>query len=157
MPMDAIELLKDDHVKLLDLLDQLSKTTERAKKTRPELLEKIALELHAHTFLEEEIFYPAFKDSNGKENDKMYFEAKEEHRAVEDLIIPDLKKTDPASLQFSGRAKVLKELLEHHIEEEEEEMFVQARDTMSSEVLSELGVQMAAKKKELMKQGQYKA
>ena len=59
----------------------------------------------------------------------MYHEAKEEHRTVDSLVLPDLKKTDPSSTEFSGRVKVVKELLEHHIEEEETEMFPQAKSS----------------------------
>ncbi|HET8791305.1 MAG TPA: hemerythrin domain-containing protein [Modicisalibacter sp.] len=148
--MNAIDLLKEDHDKVRELLKQLVNTTEGAEKKRPELLAKIEKEVKVHTQIEEEIFYPAFKESNGKKNDKMYYEACEEHRAVEDLVMPDLKKTDPTGVEFSGRAKVLKELLEHHADEEEEEMFEQARKTMSESDLNELGDKMAARKKELM-------
>lgn len=148
--MNAIEMLKEDHDKVRELLKKLVDTTEGAEKERPELLAKIEKEVKIHTQLEEEIFYPAFKESNGKENDRMYYEACEEHRAVEELVMPDLKKTDPAGTEFSGRAKVLKELLDHHTEEEEDEMFEQARKTMSESELDELGDKMAARKKELM-------
>ncbi|KAA0011775.1 hemerythrin domain-containing protein [Billgrantia pellis] len=148
--MNALDLLKEDHDKVRDLLEQLVNTTERAEKKRPDLLAKIEKEMQVHTQIEEEIFYPAFKKASGKQNDKMYYEAHEEHRAVEDLVLPDLKQADPGGTQFSGRAKVLKELIEHHAEEEEEEMFPQARKTMSERELEELGEKMQARKKELM-------
>lgn len=148
--MNALELLKDDHDKVRELLSQLVNTTEGAYKKRPELLAKIEKEMKVHTKIEEEIFYPAFKEANGKENDKMYFEAFEEHRAVDDLVMPDLKKADPEGTAFSGRAKVLKELIEHHAEEEEGEMFEQARKSMSESELKELGEKMAERKKALM-------
>lgn len=149
--MNAIELLKQDHEKVKKLLEELSNTTERAVKKRTELLQKVALELEVHTTLEEEDFYPAFKQAGGKDEAKMYHEAKEEHRAVEALVLPDLLNTDPGIVEFSGRLKVLKELLEHHIEEEEEEMFKEAQKLMSSEELSTLGKQMEEKKVKLMK------
>lgn len=149
--MNAIELLKQDHEKVKKLLEELSNTTERAVKKRTELLQKVALELEVHTTLEEEDFYPAFKQAGGKDEAKMYHEAKEEHRAVEALVLPDLLNTDPGTVEFSGRLKVLKELLEHHIEEEEEEMFKEAQKLMSSEELSTLGKQMEEKKMKLMK------
>ena len=149
--MNAIELLKQDHEKVKKLLEELSNTTERAVKKRTELLQKVALELEVHTTLEEEDFYPAFKQAGGKDEAKMYHEAKEEHRAVEALVLPDLLNTDPGTVEFSGRLKVLKELLEHHIEEEEEEMFKEAEKLMSSEELSTLGKQMEEKKVKLMK------
>lgn len=148
--MNALDLLKEDHDKVRDLLSQLVNTTERAEKKRPELLAKIEKEIQVHTQIEEEIFYPAFKKASGKTNDVMYYEAHEEHRAVEELVMPDLKKADPGGTQFSGRAKVLKELIEHHAAEEEEEMFPQARKTMTKSELEELGERMQARKKELM-------
>ena len=147
--MNAIELLKDDHKKVLKLLDEITSTTERAVKTRTDLLAQIQAELSVHTSLEEEDFYPAYKKAGGKEQAKMYHEAIEEHRAVEKLVLPDLLATDPGSLQFSGRIKVLKELLEHHIEEEEEDMFKEANKLLSKDQLNELGEQMAAKQKKL--------
>jgi iron-sulfur cluster repair protein YtfE (RIC family) len=119
-PMDAISLLKQDHKTVRVLLTELAETTTRAKKTRSELLQKIKTELEVHTTIEEEIFYPAFKAAGEKADDsKMFFEALEEHRAAGDLVLPDLLKTDVGSDQFSGRAKVLKELVEHHADEEE--------------------------------------
>lgn len=151
--MNALELLKEDHDKVRDLLEQLVNTSERAEKKRPDLLAKIAKEMQVHTQIEEEIFYPAFKKASGKQNDKMYYEAHEEHHAVEDLALPDLKKADPGGTQFSGRAKVLKELIEHHAKDEEEEMFPQARKTMSARELEELGEKIQARKKELKAAG----
>lgn len=82
----------------------------------------------------------------------MYFEALEEHRAAEDLVLPDLLQTDPSSEQFSGRAKVLKELIEHHVKEEEQDMFKQARSLLDKATLQELGEQMAQRKQEVIKE-----
>jgi hemerythrin-like domain-containing protein len=148
--MDAIALLKQDHTFVKGLLEQLADSTSRAVKKRGELLQQIHINLKAHTTIEEEIFYPAFKEAGKKEEEKMYYEALEEHRAAEDLVLPDLMKTDPATEQFSGRAKVLKELIEHHIEEEEEEMFKDAKKLLSKEELSDLGARMETRKAELL-------
>ncbi|UPG84509.1 hemerythrin domain-containing protein [Luteibacter aegosomatis] len=150
--MDAIALLKEDHKLVKNLLGELAESTTRAVKKRTELLQQIHMNLKAHTTIEEEIFYPAFKSAGKKEEEKMYFEALEEHRAAEDLVLPDLMKTDPATEQFSGRAKVLKELIEHHIEEEEGEMFKDARKLLDKAQLEELGARMEARKKELLQQ-----
>jgi hemerythrin-like domain-containing protein len=79
----------------------------------------------------------------------MNYEALEEHRAVDDLVLPDLLKTDPDSEQFSGRAKVLKELVEHHADEEEKEMFKLAKKTFNNEELRDLGERMAAMKQDM--------
>ncbi|MBS9404609.1 hemerythrin domain-containing protein [Halomonas sp. TRM85114] len=149
--MNALDLLKQDHDKVRDLLTQLVNTTEQAGKKRPELLAKIEKELHVHTQIEEEIFYPAFvKAAKNKQDEKLYHEAREEHRAVENMVMPDLKNTDPGGVEFSGRAKVLKELVEHHASEEEEEMFEHARKLISKSELEQLGEEMEARKKQLL-------
>jgi hemerythrin superfamily protein len=149
--MNAIELLKNDHVKVRGLLKQLTDTTKRAEKTRTELLATIAKEIEVHSKIEEEIFYPAFKDAAGEGDDEaMYFEALEEHHAAGDLVLPDLLATDVTSDKFSGRAKVLKELIEHHAGEEEKEMFPRAKELLGNEILRELGAKMEARKAELM-------
>lgn len=148
--MDAIKLLKTDHKLVKDLLAQLEETSERATKKRTSLLREIQINLKAHTTIEEEIFYPAFKEAGRKAEAKMYFEALEEHRAAEDLVMPDLLETDPASVEFSGRAKVLKELIEHHANEEEKEMFKDAKELLSREELAQLGAQMEERKAEVI-------
>jgi len=150
--MDAISLLKDDHKLMRKLLDELESSTARAAKKRVMLLQKIKSNLEAHTSIEEEIFYPAFREAGMKsDDDKMYFEALEEHRAAGDMVLPDLLKTAPASEKFSGRAKVLKELVEHHADEEEKEMFPRARRLLSKAELMELGQRMDERKKELLR------
>jgi iron-sulfur cluster repair protein YtfE (RIC family) len=133
------------------LLDQLSSTTERAVKTRQELLHRIEQELTVHTQLEEQIFYPAYKQAGGKDAAIMDAEAREEHRTVEALVLPDLLQTDPGSIPFTGRVKVLKELLEHHIEEEEGELFPEADKLLGKSRLEELGLEMESMKKGLKK------
>ena len=149
--MNAIDLLKADHERVKAILTQLSESTERGVKKRTELLAKLEMEISIHTKLEEEILYPAFKEAGGKEQDIMYYEAKEEHRTVDSLVLPDLKATDPGTPEFSGRVKVVKELLEHHIEEEETEMFPQANKLLGKAKLNELGQQMEVMKAEYKK------
>ncbi len=152
--MDAIALLTKDHQAVKKMLEDLADTTPRAVKTRTDLLEKIAAALKAHTTIEEEIFYPAFKQQGGKSDDaRMFFEAIEEHRAAGDLVLPDLQAAEVDSDVFSGRAKVLKELVTHHADEEEEEMFPRAREVFSQSELDELGRKMDARKKELLQEG----
>ena len=150
--MNAIDLLIEDHERVKDILTRLTESTERAVKTRSELLSKLEMEVTIHTELEEQILYPAFKEAGGKEEVKMYHEAKEEHRAVDALVLPDLKATDPSSLEFSGRVKVCKELLEHHIEEEEEEMFPSARELFDEARLEDMGAQMVELRNRLKKE-----
>lgn len=149
--MNAIDLLKADHEKVKSILSQLSESTDRAVKKRTELLEKLELEVSIHTQLEEEILYPAYKAAGGKAEAEMYYEAKEEHRTVDSLVLPDLKGTDPTSPEFAGRVKVIKELLEHHIEEEETDMFPHAKKLLGKAKLDELGDQMLTLKASLKK------
>ena len=149
--MNAIDLLKADHEKVKGILSQLSESTDRAVKKRTELLEKLELEVSIHTQLEEEILYPAYKAAGGKAEAEMYYEAKEEHRTVDSLVLPDLKDTDPTSPEFAGRVKVIKELLEHHIEEEETDMFPHAKKILGKAKLDELGDQMLTLKASLKK------
>lgn len=154
MARNALEMLKEDHRKVKELLSELVQTTSRAEKKRQQLLNKIDQELHIHSHLEEEIFYPAFKEAGNSGFSKIYFEALEEHRAVDELLMPDLRKTSPTSEKFSGRAKVLKEMVEHHVEEEEKDMFKKAQKAMSKEELVELGERMAERKHEMQRQMQ---
>ena len=145
--MNAIDLLIQDHKLVKKLLEELCATTERAVKKRAELLQRIWQELQIHTALEEDILYPAIKQAGGKEEAKMYYEAKEEHRTVDALVLPDLLDTQTGTLEFAGRVKVMKELLEHHIEEEEEALFPTAKKLLGKDQLDELGLAMQAQKK----------
>jgi hypothetical protein len=150
--IDAISMLKADHEKVRGLLAQLEKSTERSAAKREELLAKIALELEIHTTIEEEIFYPAYRDAVKKQEDrKLYQEALEEHHVV-DLVMPELEETDAGTEIFSAKAKVLKEVVEHHAEEEEKEMFKRAKKVFDADELRELAERMEARKAEL--QGQ---
>jgi hemerythrin-like domain-containing protein len=146
--MEAIALLLDDHKQLRALLSRLEKATTR---TQGPTLEKVAALLKAHTKIEEQIFYPAFKEAGKKkDDDKMYFEALEEHRAAGELVLPDLLQTSIGTDQFGGRAKVLKELVEHHAGEEEKEMFPRARKLLDIATRKELGEQMGELRKTLL-------
>lgn len=155
--MDAIKLLTEDHKAVRKLLEELAETTPRAVKKRADLLDEIRVQLKAHTAIEEEIFYPEFKKA-GKNGDdaQMFFEAMEEHRAAGDLVLPDLLATEVASEKFSGRAKVLKELVTHHADEEEEEMFPRAKELFDKEQLKALGERMEVRKTQLVKKLQAK-
>jgi len=146
---DAISILTGDHQRVRELLRRLDNTTERATTQRKDLLAEIENEVKVHTTVEEEIFYPAFKEAVRSKSDKeIYAEALEEHHLV-DLVMPEIKSTDAASGQFGAKAKVLKDLIEHHAEEEEGEMFPKARKAMTSAELVELGKQIQSRKQDL--------
>jgi hemerythrin superfamily protein len=149
--MDAITLLKADHKKVKKLLTELEKSTERAIASRVKVLSEIENELNLHVTIEEEIFYPAFRDAAQKRDDRiMFFEAIEEHDvATKELAA--LKEADPSTQVFSAKAKVLKELVEHHAEEEEKEMFPRARKLMDASHLALLGERMEARKRDMQR------
>jgi hemerythrin-like domain-containing protein len=125
------------------LLTELESTTERGIKTREELFATIKGELTIHEVIEEEIFYPALK-SHPKAKD-VVLEAYEEHHVV-DMLMGELEALDVSDETWGAKAIVMKENIEHHIEEEESEMFPQARQVFSRQELEDLATQMAARK-----------
>jgi hemerythrin-like domain-containing protein len=141
--MDAIALLKDDHDKVKELLTELESTTERGVKTRAELFSTIKGELTVHEIIEEEIFYPALK-GHPKAKD-IVLEGYEEHHVV-DLLMRELEDLDVTDETWGAKALVMKENIEHHIEEEEGEMFKQARSVFEEGELADLGARMAERK-----------
>jgi hemerythrin-like domain-containing protein len=143
---DAIAILKEDHERVRGLLAELEKTTEKAGSKREKLLATIEQELKVHTKIEEDVFYPAFFDACQKTDDKkLYYEAIEEHHVV-DLVLPEIKQADPSTARFAAKAKVLKDLVEHHAEEEESEMFPRARTLMDRQELLHLGEELGRAK-----------
>src|SRR3954454_24534115 len=141
--MDAITMLKNDHDKMKELLKQLESTTERGVKTREELFATIKGELTVHETIEEEIFYPALKEHpKAKE---LVLEAYEEHHVV-DNVMAELEGLDVSDETWGAKATVMKENVEHHIQEEEQEMFKQARQVFERDELDDLGARMAERK-----------
>jgi hemerythrin-like domain-containing protein len=147
--MDALSLLKEDHDKVKKLLKDLDSTTERGVKTREQLFNKIKQELEIHEAIEEEIFYPALKDH--PKTKELTLEAYEEHHVV-DLVMAEIEAIPFDQETWGAKFTVMKENVEHHIEEEEEEMFKQAKQVFDEDELSQLGESMAKRKQELMQQ-----
>ena len=141
--MDAITMLKTDHDKVKRLLADLETTTERGVKTREELFATIKGELTIHETIEEEIFYPALK-SHPKAKD-VVLEGYQEHHVV-DLLMGELESMDVSDERWGAKATVMKENIEHHIEEEEGDMFKKARQVFDRGELEDLGERMAERK-----------
>ena len=143
---DAIALLKEDHDRVRELLGELEETSERSESKRQKLLDTIEEELTVHTKIEEDVFYPALFDAAKNSEDKeLYYEAIEEHHVV-DLVLPEVKSTDAGTPEFAAKAKVLKDLVEHHAEEEESEMFPRVKKLMDRKRLMELGEELTRAK-----------
>ena len=145
--MDAIQLLKDDHDMMKKMLTELDSTTERGTKTREALFAKVREELTVHEAIEEEIFYPALKEHpKAKE---LVLEAYEEHGVV-DMIMAEIEGVPFDDERWGAKFTVMKENIEHHIEEEEKEMFKQARDVFDRDELEALGERMMSRKRQLL-------
>jgi hemerythrin-like domain-containing protein len=145
--VDALTLLKEDHDKVKKILNELDSTTDRGVKTREELFTKVKTELQIHESIEEEIFYPALKEHpKAKE---IVLEAYEEHNVV-DMVMKEIEGIPYEDETWGAKLTVMKENVEHHIEEEEKEMFGQARQVFEKEELDKLGQRMESRKEQLM-------
>ena len=146
--MNAFTLLKADHKKVAGILEKLDATTERGVKTREELFTQLKTELDVHTRIEETIFYPALEKAD--ETRDITLEAFEEHRLVKQLL-SELQSMAKDKEEWTAKFTVLKENIEHHVEEEEGEMFRDARKVLSEEDIETLGTRMEKAKSEQMK------
>ena len=149
--MDAITLLKEDHQKVKKLMGELEKTTERGVKTREELFTKLVNELTVHEKIEEKIFYPRVKEqATTKKVEEMIAESYEEHHFV-DTVKAELQDTPFDAEEWAAKFKVMKENVEHHaFEEEEEKLFPKVQKIFSKDELEAMGTEMEELKQELL-------
>jgi hemerythrin superfamily protein len=147
--MNAFQLLKEDHKKVSGLFEQIEPTTERAEKSRTELFAKLKEELDIHARIEESIFYPSIK--RAAETRDIVLEGFEEHHVIK-MLLKELEAMPVDTEQWTAKVKVLQENVEHHVEEEEGEMFQKARDVLSEEQINQLGAQMEEMKAQLKQQ-----
>jgi len=134
--MNAFTLLKDDHEKVAGILEKIDETTERATKGREELFTQLKSELDVHTRIEEEILYPTLEEY--EETRAISLEAYEEHAVVKQLL-EELSSQPKDDEQWTAKFTVLKENIEHHVEEEEGEMFKKARKVLGEDEIEKLG------------------
>jgi len=144
---DAIALLTADHREVSEMFEQFEQLGDRATTSKEKLKDKIRKALIAHTTIEEEIFYPAVRAANVEEGEDMVDEAIVEHASVKDLI-KQLQEMQPDDELYDAKVKVLSEQVEHHVKEEEKEMFPKAKKAGLD--LLALGQEMALRKQELM-------
>ncbi|TWI69654.1 hemerythrin HHE cation binding domain-containing protein [Pseudoduganella lurida] len=145
-PLDAIALLKKDHDEVKAMFKEYEELGDRAYATKQKLAEKICLELTKHAIAEEEIFYPAVR-ADVDDADDMVDEATVEHASAKDLIA-QIHSMDPHDDLYDAKVKVLGEYIDHHVKEEEEEMFPEARKAKLDFV--ELGERIQARKDEIL-------
>jgi hemerythrin superfamily protein len=144
---DAIQLLKADHREVEKLFGQFTKAKGSERKMR--LCHKIIMEFLVHAQIEEEIFYPACKDAMNDED--LVNEAIVEHQAAKDLI-GEIRGMDPSDEMFDARMQVLQEQIEHHVKEEEDDLFPKAKKADLD--MKALGERLAMRKKQLMRERQ---
>lgn len=141
--MDAIKLLKEQHDEVEILFDKFEKADDSDEKQ--DLFAMIGDRLAAHAAIEEKIFYPeayrAGEEEDDEEVEEMLREAVEEHLAMK-RVIADLLEMEPSDDNFEAKMKVLRDEFEHHVEEEEGELFTEARKAIDGVRLDEMGIEM---------------
>jgi iron-sulfur cluster repair protein YtfE (RIC family) len=142
--MDPFELLKKDHETVSKLFDRIEAASGKAKIG---VFKQIKSELDLHTHIEETIFYPAIEKAN--ETRALTLEAYEEHKVVKELLA-ELDSANGVSDEWKAKLKVLRENVEHHVDEEENELFDKANDVLTGEEAERLGDRMRDEK---VKQG----
>src|SRR5437868_428211 len=130
--MNAIDLLESQHRDVEDLFSEIEEAKNADAKT--ELFEQLADSLATHAAIEEHHFYPAVR---AKRTEDILLESLEEHLGIK-RILADLMKTDASDETFDAKIKVLKEQVEHHVEEEEGELFPKVKKLLSAEELDAL-------------------
>jgi len=143
--VEATALLKKDHATVKALFKQFEAAGDRAGQKKQRLFDEIKTELDVHAAIEEEIFYPAMQEVRSKEVKDLVLEALEEHKVVKTLLA-QIAALRPSDEKFDAKVKVLQENVEHHADEEEKEMFPQAKKQLSDEKRKDLGKQMEARK-----------
>jgi hemerythrin-like domain-containing protein len=144
--MNPFTLLKKDHKTVAGLLNKLEKTTARRLKSRNDLFEQLKEALDVHTSIEEKILYPALKEK--QETEDIALEAIEEHKIVKTLLA-ELDESAKDTDEWTAKLTVLKENIEHHVEEEEGEMFPKSQKLFSKAELEDLGNRLAEEKQKL--------
>jgi len=137
--MNALELLKRDHRKVLEILSEIEQTSERAVKTRESLFTKLFQLLKTHEKMEEKILYPAAEKS--PEMEDLVKEAYEEHHVV-DNILAEVSKLSANAENWKAKITVMRENLEHHIKEEEQQLFPQLEKKFDQQTLTQFGDKM---------------
>ena len=145
--MNAIKLLKQQHREVEALFKQLEKA--RTAGSRRKTFDQIADKLAVHAAIEEKHFYPSVKRQS---TEGILLESVEEHLGVK-RVITDLLELDADDLTFEAKAKVLKDLVEHHVEEEEETLFPKVEKLIKADELAAIGEAMESTMEELMENG----
>ena len=140
MSTDAIVILKADHQEIRSLFRQFEAAGENATAAKGKLVDKIIQALTVHTYLENEVMYPAVRELVPELEDDI-LESYEEHH-VADVLCMELMALAPDAERFDAKTTVLIENVTHHIEEEEQDWFPKVREALSRKQLQEIGARM---------------
>jgi hemerythrin superfamily protein len=146
--MDAVKLLVEDHKKVKALFRDYEGLSDTAHKKRQQVVERVFRELEVHTKIEEELFYPAMEAKADDEGQQLVEEARQEHHVV-DVLMGEIKRLEPDNPEYAAKFTVLMENVEHHADEEEKQMFPQAKKMLRDE-LDTIGEHMERRKEQLM-------
>jgi hemerythrin superfamily protein len=139
--MDAITLLKEDHATVSKLFSGFDDLGDNAHEQKRKVVDEIIRELSIHAAIEEAVLYPTIRTVAKSGNtvlDDQVLESLEEHHVVK-WLLDELDGMDPKHERFDAKVTVLKETVEHHVDEEEDEMFPRLRDALDRKTLDELG------------------
>ncbi|KMQ50368.1 hemerythrin HHE cation-binding protein [Chitinispirillum alkaliphilum] len=125
MAADILDQIHTEHELVQNLFKEILQTSTGSVKTREKLFTELKKNLIPHMKSEEELFYPLLKEH--RHTKEMSLEALEEHHVAE-MVLSELDRMAPSDENWNAKIKVLSELIEHHIEEEESEVFKGARD-----------------------------
>jgi iron-sulfur cluster repair protein YtfE (RIC family) len=145
---DAITLLKKDHETVKKLFAQEEKLGKAGVEKKAALFNQIKAALEVHATIEEEIFYPAVKKARSEHVKDEVREGYEEHKQIKSLLA-QISGITPADETYDMKIKVLKEDVEHHVKDEETEMFPDAQKFLGKTRLLELGAKLEARKQQL--------
>lgn len=143
--MDILNILREDHKKVQDILEKILDTSDHAAKSRQQEYAKLKKELLQHMHGEETVFYPFLLEEG--DDRETAFEAIEEHEAVK-MALPGIEHTDVTDERWKPKVKVMAEMVRHHIQEEEDEIFEQAEELMDEETSRRLAKEFQQAKKE---------
>jgi hemerythrin-like domain-containing protein len=146
MSTDAIVILKNDHKEIKKLFRQFEAAGDNANKKTGDIAQRILEALTVHTYIENEAMYPTVRRLLPDLEDDI-LESYEEHH-VADVLCMELASMKPSDERFDAKVTVLIELVEHHIEEEEEEWFPKVREGLGRKKLQEIGIDLEAKRTE---------
>jgi hemerythrin superfamily protein len=145
----ATKVLQQDHDRVRELFKEYPENGKGGGRSKKEIVGDLIRELTVHTKVEEEIFYPALLARRDEEAEKIVRKSFEEHKIVERLL-EELSGMTPRDEQYDAKVTVLRESVEHHAKEEEDELFEEAEGLFSDEELDAMGAEIEDRKKEIL-------